>query len=95
MFRWFGRGLRRERERIYWRMEMDSGRRFMDVVEEDTDMIGVTEEERVNRVEEEDEERKKKEEKQPGEEEVEGEDEKQSGRRRGKKLRGVRSSRTL
>lgn len=39
---------------------MDSGRRFMDVVEEDTDMIGVTEEERVNRVEEEDEERKKK-----------------------------------
>lgn len=76
---------------------MDSGRRFMDVVEEDTDMIGVTEEERVNGVEEEDEERKKKkkEEKQPGEEEVEGEDEKQSGRRRGKKLRGVRSSRTL
>lgn len=50
----------RERERIYWRMEMDSGRRFMDVVEEDTDMIGVTEEERVNRVEEEDEERKKR-----------------------------------
>lgn len=40
---------------------MDSGRRFMDVVEEDTDMIGVTEEQRVNRVEEEDEERKKKE----------------------------------
>lgn len=39
---------------------MDSGRRFMDVVEEDTDMIGVTEEQRVNRVEEEDEERKKK-----------------------------------
>lgn len=76
---------------------MDSGRRFMDVVEEDTDMIGVTEEERVNGVEEEDEERKKKkkEEKQPGEEGVEGEDEKQSGRRRGKKLRGVRSSRTL